>query len=212
MGTLARHLSHRTRPTGVRAPCPGHRKGDEIAELTSARPSHVVGDLPGCLENHATPNLDGMVGEAFIKPAQESDIDGGCDAMRPVFLGEKGSRRWWSSFIATSSRLICKARSGSRDSTTSLALLPRFTAIAPIPRDWSVRCPNGKLQATNRNYTTKPQPNARLRHHNKMLNKTGGAKVSKHRCRNDALRMRSEFDQKAEVTDGSNADGRLLAE
>jgi hypothetical protein len=37
-----------------------------------------------------TPNLDGMVGEAFIKPAQESDIDGGCGAMRPVFLREKG--------------------------------------------------------------------------------------------------------------------------
>jgi len=53
---------------------PGDREGDEIAELTSARPSHVVGDLPGCLENHPTPNLDGMVGEAFIKPAQESDI------------------------------------------------------------------------------------------------------------------------------------------
>src|ERR1700759_1693661 len=32
MGTLARYLSHRTRTTGVRAPCPGHHKGSEIAD------------------------------------------------------------------------------------------------------------------------------------------------------------------------------------
>ena len=33
MGTLARYLSHRTRPAGVRAPCPGHRVDAEIADL-----------------------------------------------------------------------------------------------------------------------------------------------------------------------------------
>src|ERR1700730_6999719 len=37
MGTLARHLSHRNRPTGVRAPCPGHHVDDEIADLPGGR-------------------------------------------------------------------------------------------------------------------------------------------------------------------------------
>ena len=37
MGTLARRLSHRTRPTGVRAPCPGHTKHTFLAELGAAR-------------------------------------------------------------------------------------------------------------------------------------------------------------------------------
>jgi hypothetical protein len=35
--TLARRLSHRTRPTGVRAPCPGHTKHTFLAELGAAR-------------------------------------------------------------------------------------------------------------------------------------------------------------------------------
>ncbi len=56
---------------------------------TSRLTNSHIGSFSGRLEDHATPNLDGMVGEAFIKPAQERNIDGGCDAMGPVLLPEK---------------------------------------------------------------------------------------------------------------------------
>jgi hypothetical protein len=59
--------------------------GIGTSRLTNSR----IGSFSGRLEDHATPNLDGMVGEAFIKPAQERNIDGGCDAMGPVLLPEK---------------------------------------------------------------------------------------------------------------------------
>ena len=42
------------------------------------------------MKDNPTSNLDGMVGEAFIKPPQESDINGGLDAVRPVLLREEG--------------------------------------------------------------------------------------------------------------------------
>ena len=44
----------------------------------------------GDLKDNPTSNLDGMVGEAFIKPPQESDIDGRRNAVRPVLLHEEG--------------------------------------------------------------------------------------------------------------------------
>lgn len=49
-----------------------------------------VGGFSGCLEDNAAPNLDCMVGEAFIKAPQESDINCGSHAVRPVLFLEQG--------------------------------------------------------------------------------------------------------------------------
>jgi hypothetical protein len=42
-----------------------------------------VGYLAGCLKNNATLDFDRVVGEAFIEPAQQRNIDGGLHAVRP---------------------------------------------------------------------------------------------------------------------------------
>ena len=59
--------------------------GRGLCRLTNSQ----TGCFSGCLEDHALPDLDGMVGKAFIKPAQEGDINSGRDAVRPVLLPEK---------------------------------------------------------------------------------------------------------------------------
>jgi hypothetical protein len=48
-----------------------------------------VGCLAGRLEDHATPNLDRVVGEALIKPAQQRNIYGGLHTVRPFLLFEQ---------------------------------------------------------------------------------------------------------------------------
>jgi hypothetical protein len=42
-----------------------------------------VGYLAGCLKDNATPNLDRVVSEAFVKPAQQRNIHSGLHAVRP---------------------------------------------------------------------------------------------------------------------------------
>jgi len=37
----------------------------------------------GGLEDHSASDLDGMVGEAFVVAAEQSDVDGGGDAVLP---------------------------------------------------------------------------------------------------------------------------------
>jgi hypothetical protein len=51
-----------------------------------------VGYLAGRLEDNATPNLDGVVGEAFVEPSQKSDIDGGLHAVRPFLFFEQSEQ------------------------------------------------------------------------------------------------------------------------
>jgi hypothetical protein len=89
-----------------------------------------VRELSGCLKNDAAPDLNGMVGETFVEPTQQGDIESGGDPMRPFLIMSTSNSCRWRSSIASSSRLICAARPGSRDSTTSFALLPSSTVGA----------------------------------------------------------------------------------
>jgi hypothetical protein len=90
-----------------------------------------VGCLAGRLEDNATPNFNRMVGEAFIKPAQQRNIHGGLHAVGPFLSFEQSEEvlvKFVDDFIVTAD-LRCPF--GSRDSTTSLALLPKSTVILP---------------------------------------------------------------------------------
>jgi hypothetical protein len=59
--------------------------------ITPGRLTHLTRQgFPGCLEDNATPNLDGTVGEAFIEPSSERDIRGGCHVVRAIFLLKTG--------------------------------------------------------------------------------------------------------------------------
>jgi hypothetical protein len=60
--------------------------------------------LAGRLENNATPNLNRVVGEAFIKPAQQRNIYGGLNAVRPLLLFEQSEQvlvKFVDDFIVT---------------------------------------------------------------------------------------------------------------
>ena len=58
----------------------------------AAVPTSGVGCLAGRLEDNATPNLDRVVSEAFIKPAQQRNIDGGLHAVRPLLFFEQSEQ------------------------------------------------------------------------------------------------------------------------
>ena len=61
--------------------------------ITPRQLTHLTrSGFPGCLEDNATPNLDGTVGEAFIEPPYERDIRGGCHVVRPSPLLKKGEQ------------------------------------------------------------------------------------------------------------------------
>jgi hypothetical protein len=47
-----------------------------------------VRELSGCLKNDAAPDLNGMVGETFVEPTQQGDIESGGDPMRPFLIHE----------------------------------------------------------------------------------------------------------------------------
>ena len=68
----------------------GQRSARTVAQGPSRLTNSHTGCFSGCLEDHALPDLDGMVGKAFIKPAQEGDINSGRNAVRPVLLPEQG--------------------------------------------------------------------------------------------------------------------------
>jgi hypothetical protein len=51
-----------------------------------------VGYLAGRLEDNATPDFDRVVGEAFIEPAQQRNIDRGLHAVRPLPFFEQGEQ------------------------------------------------------------------------------------------------------------------------
>jgi hypothetical protein len=63
-----------------------------------------VGCLAGRLEDNATPNLNRVVGEAFIKPAQQRNIYGGLHAVRPFLFFEQSEQvlvKFVDDFIVT---------------------------------------------------------------------------------------------------------------
>src|ERR1700722_4412993 len=63
-----------------------------------------VGGLAGRLEDNATPNLNRVVGEAFIKPAQQRNMHGGLNAVRPVLFFEQSEQvlvKFVDDFIVT---------------------------------------------------------------------------------------------------------------
>jgi hypothetical protein len=58
----------------------------------SRRPNLGVSCLAGRLEDNATPNLDRVVGEAFVKPAQQRNIYGGLHTVRPFLFFEQSEQ------------------------------------------------------------------------------------------------------------------------
>jgi hypothetical protein len=63
-----------------------------------------VGCLAGRLEDNATPNLNRVVGEPFVKPAQQRNIYGGLHAVRPFPFFEQSEQvlvKFVDDFIVT---------------------------------------------------------------------------------------------------------------
>jgi hypothetical protein len=61
--------------------------------ITPRRLTHLTRrGFPGCLEDNATPNVDGTVGEAFIETVLRADIRGGYHVERPILLLKKGEQ------------------------------------------------------------------------------------------------------------------------
>jgi hypothetical protein len=93
--------------------------------------SHI-GSFSGRLEYDAMPNLDGVVGEAFIKSAQQSDIDGGCNAVRPFLLHEKGEQLLVKLVHLNVVATDLRGTFGITREHNIFGIVPRSTAILPI--------------------------------------------------------------------------------
>ena len=97
------------------------------------KPVSCAWQAAGRLEHHPPADLDGVVGEPLVEPAQQRDVDRGADAALPLAVDQHreqvtvlGCRR------RRPSRAIAPPSRRRADSSTSCAVLASWTATSAI--------------------------------------------------------------------------------